>query len=76
VERAAGRRGLSAVLAVATVATLLLLTARPLSVQTVVFRRRVMMIDGGPPLRQMTVRLDRFEHASSPLCVVPAPRVS
>ncbi len=37
-----------------------LVAAAPLPAQTVVFRGRLVMVPGGPPMRQMTVRLDRF----------------
>ena len=35
-----------------------------LAAQSVVFRGRVVVAEGGPPLRQMTVRLDRFGTAT------------
>ncbi len=43
-------------------ALLLLIAVMPLSVraQTVQFRGRVVMVAGGPPFRQMSVRLDRY----------------
>ena len=52
--------------AVRVIASLLLSALMPtmLVAQTVVFRGRLVMAAGGPPFRQMTVRLDRFAVAT------------
>lgn len=51
---------------VTTLACLALVPAMPMQAlaQTVLFRGRIVVAAGGPPMRQMTVRLDRFATAT------------